>query len=311
MSRSKPSAFTLIELLVVIAIIAILIALLVPAVQKVREAAARAQWGNNLKQIGLGFLNYHDTFKSFPPSRLDQDGGATWAVLILPYIEQDNLYKEWNLTETYYLQKPSFVHTQIPIYYCPARRSADENLLSKSGDIPEGGYLQTMVPGALGDYAVCDGDNSGDHPYNELTANGAIILAIFEHSGGGPFTITSWKSQTSIAAIVDGASNTFLAGEKHVVQDQMGIGGSNGAGDGSIYNGDPENQHAARIASPSNPLAISPNAGYNYNFGSWHPKICQFVFCDGSVRPIDNDIDLPNYQRLGVRDDGQVITIEF
>src|SRR5258706_11915664 len=88
-------AFTLIELLVVIAIIAILIALLVPAVQKVREASARTQCSNNLKQIGLGFHNFHDVHKTYPPARLDYDGGATWCVLILPFIEQENLYSMW------------------------------------------------------------------------------------------------------------------------------------------------------------------------------------------------------------------------
>jgi len=255
--RKGGRAFTLIELLVVIAIIAILIALLVPAVQKVREAASRAQCANNLKQIGLAFHNYHDTFRCFPPARLDTDGGATWVILILPYIEQDNLFKHWNLTESYYLQTKAVQQTQVATYYCPSRRSAEDNMLSISGDVPENGWTSTFFPGALGDYGVCDGDNSAGHTYNTDTANGAIILADFPtNSGTGPFKVTDWKSQTNFSSITDGTSNTFLAGEKHVVQGQMGVGGTTGMGDGSIYNGDPENQHAARIAGVTNPLAI-------------------------------------------------------
>ena len=121
-TRQRP-AFTLIELLVVIAIIAVLIGLLVPAVQKVREAANRLQCANNLKQLGLGAHNFQSSYGFLPPAwigsnALDPDGWATWAVLILPYIEQEAVYKQWNLQYSASRQNRaasvSYTHLTLP-----------------------------------------------------------------------------------------------------------------------------------------------------------------------------------------------------
>src|SRR5262245_543010 len=109
--RSQRRGFTLIELLVVIAIIAVPIGLWLPGVQEGREAASRIQCGNSLKQIGLAIHNYHDTYGALPPGRLDYDGGVTWAVLIMPFVEQDNFYKQWDTGRWYYQQPLSVRQT--------------------------------------------------------------------------------------------------------------------------------------------------------------------------------------------------------
>src|SRR5262249_33893842 len=123
---NKRIGFTLIELLVVIAIIAILIGLLVPAVQKVRDAASRASCQNNLKQIGLAAHAFHDARGFLVPAwigdnSLDPDGWATWAVLLLPYVEQDSLFKLWDLRYPASKQLPAAYQQQLPVYHCPAR----------------------------------------------------------------------------------------------------------------------------------------------------------------------------------------------
>jgi prepilin-type N-terminal cleavage/methylation domain-containing protein len=149
------SGFTLIELLVVISIIALLIGLLLPAIQKVRESANRISCGNNLHQLGLAFTCYHNDWNSLPPCQLD-NGGATWAVLILPYMEQGNLYKQWDLSKSYYQQTDLARLSTVPNYFCPSRRTHQTApQASISGDVPSNGPQDAPnVPGALMDYAV-------------------------------------------------------------------------------------------------------------------------------------------------------------
>ncbi len=294
---NRRGAFTLIELLVVIAIIAILIGLLLPAVQKVREAAARAQCANNLKQIGLACHTFHDVNKFLPASRI-WDHWATWAVQILPYIEQADLYKSWDMELPYYMQPVNVRTTGVDIFYCPSRRPPSSN--SISGDIPDNGDPDSNhYPGALGDYAASAGNFQYSGWFDGDNANGAIYTGlVLERTGD---VIAEWKGRVPIKAITDGASNTFLVGEKHVPPDKFG----QAVGDGSIYNGDHE-WNFARVAGPGFPLAQGPTDETNWNwiFGSYHPGMCQFVMCDGSVRtlPISTSTDI--LSRLSARNDG-------
>jgi prepilin-type N-terminal cleavage/methylation domain-containing protein/prepilin-type processing-associated H-X9-DG protein len=343
-SRSAQSGFTLIELLVVIAIIAILIGLLLPAVQKIREAANRMKCGNNLKQIGLACHNYHDANGSFPVSYIRQDW-PTWAVLILPYLEQDNVYKLWDVQLRYYDQ-PNRGNADldptprnVPIYFCPSRRAPSVGFSLDSGGTDKDVATTNATglshrPGGLGDYAASHGTDVGT-----LEGNGALGIGIpmaAVQPNGTPWTnlaqmflsppgtrITQWESPTGFAAITDGSSNTLLIGEKYVRPDKRW--GKNE--DRSIYNGQfarvfrraaglpTQNAQAAPFPFVTNLkddwTGTSPVRETFQRFGSWHPGVCQFVFCDGSVKAVKNTVDNVTLGRLAERADGQVVSGDY
>ena len=124
---------------------------------------------------------------------------------------------------------------------------------------------------------------------------------------GPPYRLKNWNSKINFSTILDGTSNTILFGEKHVKAGGFG----KSQGDRSIYNGDPGNQNMARVAGPVNPLATSPYDAFNNQFGSYHSGICQFVLCDGTVRPLSILVDTTMLGYMAGRDDGGTVLLEF
>jgi prepilin-type N-terminal cleavage/methylation domain-containing protein/prepilin-type processing-associated H-X9-DG protein len=342
---SRTAGFTLIELLVVIAIIAILIALLVPAVQKVREAAARTQCTNNLKQMGLAVHDYHDAYKWLPPDRI-VDEWASWAVLILPYLDQQPLYGLWDVTLRY-AEQPVVTGSaadprpvDLAVYFCPSRRPPDG--FSNSYTYATGaGPSLTNPPGGLGDYASAAATTNNDgalrisHPSGIVGGVEVDGKAAFNNSGPGAI-ITSFYGTSRLVTITDGTSNTILIGEKYIRPNSKY--GKNE--DRSIFDSQNENnirRYTGRecvnnnytvpldylATDAPNPLIGDPTLQtgptdpvsglviqLNQCFGGPHPGVCQFAFCDGSVRALSVGLGIEVLTFLGIPDDGNPVEID-
>lgn len=328
-NQMRRSAFTLVELLVVIAIIGVLIALLLPAVQAAREAARSTQCKNNLHQIALATELFHVNREAFPPARYQPRPGdpvelscggkeTTWLVRIMPFIEQSAAHESWDYAESYANHQDRVREAAPPTYWCPTRRSransVGQGLLVSSTTtyitlpcgcrVPVTKQGSVVATGAVGDYGGNHGDlspGSFGFPtdfYYGGNGTGVIISSRARCSNGRP---EDWIDRISHHNLLDGASNTFLAGEMHVPLGKLGQAPQ----DAFIFNGD-HVFNMTRVGGPTVPIVSDLRSEGNglVAWGSWHPSTCHFAFCDGSVRAIRSNIDTDVLGRLGNRNDG-------
>jgi prepilin-type N-terminal cleavage/methylation domain-containing protein len=313
MKRSRGlTGFTLVELLVVIAIIGVLVALLLPAIQAAREAARRAQCQNNLKQIGLGVLNYDSAKGRFPPGSTTNGTGitspnsSTWTVDILPFAEQSALYRIWNPAVDFNQPANEALRESfVSLYLCPVDVDVNQLYQPESGQ----GTSQFWAPGSYRGMSGTTTGNNGqqfwDNPEVNLAGNvnampdwtRGPLHAIFKHATAGAAGDRKIKP-VSTKNIPDGMSNTLLVGEYMTTTNPSPTAARRTMW---CYAYTSYNQSSAHPAKPwmlhTDYNACVPQDGGNHNckrsWGSLHTgQIIQFVRCDGSGASISMNIDM-------------------
>ena len=282
------SAFTLVELLVVIAIIGILVGLLLPAVQAAREAARRTQCTNNLKQIGLSFHNYHDTYPSskLPPGSYDQatsNSGWAWGTFLLPFMEQEALYDDLQpgIKDALDTGQAALLATVLTTFKCPSDIAPDVNDRRTHNSLSIG---TSNYAGSAGtDNVVTTGE-----PSAPTTPNTGVLYQ---------------QSNLGLRDITDGTAYTLLVGERcwqlHDGTDHRKHNASIwGATDNDALNWD-VCMHSAEV--------INQGDADNDSFSSLHPGGAQFVFADGSVHFLNQNLATETWVDLSNRKDGDPV----
>jgi prepilin-type N-terminal cleavage/methylation domain-containing protein/prepilin-type processing-associated H-X9-DG protein len=325
------TGFTLIELLVVIAIISVLIGLLLPAVQKVREAAARMSCQNNLKQMGLALHTYHDANGKFPWGHQDSNNffSLPWAVFILPYIEQANLYNKFDTKKQFLdpVNQGPHAQTRVPVYCCPSSPSNGKVFTDTWTAANELGQTIPWTVSAS-DY-VCTGGVQGGYRGKFYSPYPGDINGVMQDN-----------KTFSISMITDGTSNTFLVGENGGGPDlyvrgkllatapnyagaPSGFGGVEGHAWADTMNGEVWSGNGFDFATglddsqrglgnPNTCILNCNNSGANHGgWYSFHTGVVNFAFADGSVRSISDSTSGKIVLELITASSGVVIPGDF
>jgi prepilin-type N-terminal cleavage/methylation domain-containing protein/prepilin-type processing-associated H-X9-DG protein len=342
--RPLRPAFTLIELLVVIAIIAVLIGLLLPAVQKVRDAAARAACSNNLKQMALALHNYHDANQTFPLGAVANnvccttEGAAAWQVMILPFIEQDNVFRLYDRTKT--LEHPNnqaLRQTVVKTYNCPADINAGQLMVPASG--PATAYsppLQYATSSYRGMAGQNGGSNGFDDPFGALQyplgwrgvlhagSNTKYPTAGPGGSALGPSAqwvnySPNYSNPETVTTISDGTSNTIMIGEYATSTTNSPTGSRTpfwayeftGYQMGGITI-PPESRQLLNsfdACTAACPTCVDGNQPCKRGFSSFHSGVINWAFADGSVRSLSTNIDMILLGAMSTINNGEVVTL--
>jgi prepilin-type N-terminal cleavage/methylation domain-containing protein/prepilin-type processing-associated H-X9-DG protein len=323
LAKTRRHAFTLIELLVVIAIIAVLIGLLLPAVQKVREAAQRMQCQNKLKQIGIAMHSSHDANGRLPAA-LSTVTGLGWQVYILPYLEQKNLYDQFDLTtpggdiNIINRNNPHGLR-KITAYLCPSS-TQERQAFGGAHNSNAGGV--DLIPAGTGEAAYTTHYYGINGPRGTNPVTGTAYRTNTGNHEGVPTAATGMIQRDlklTLVMIPDGTSNTLMVGEMSWATELYGtryrtwlrggdaaVNANNPLSGGSFY------VSGRNVVNPINIALKAPTlAPYNdMPMGSMHPGGTNFCFGDGSVRFVRETIDLNTYRGLASRDGGETVSAD-